>query len=383
MTAAETALSKAKMKLMLGAGKFIASVAIQLEHLIDNRVSTAATNGIKVLYNEDFFMSLTQDEQVGLIAHECWHVAFMHGIRRGDRDPVVWNYAGDYVINGELHKDKLKLPEPHLYDAIYDNMDTEAIYDLLIVDQPEVENMMLDIMDGEPNQADGESPAMSPEEEKAIEAKVQEILVKAVTQAKLDNAAGSIPGEIARALDDLINPKLNWKELLERFVATTAKEDYAWKRPNKRFFPTHYLPSAYSEQLDHIAVAIDTSGSVSEQMMNEMLSEIKGIWDTYAPKRMTIMDCDYEIHNTYDIEDGEEILSLTFGGWGGTSFVPVLEYAKEHQPSVLLYFTDLYAEHFTEEEAGNRGYTSPIMWICYSDHEPQGFGETVYYEPNI
>lgn len=369
MTDAEKALSKAKTRLMLGAGKFIASVAVQLNHKIDNSVPTAATNGKEVLYNEEFLMALTPEERIGLIAHESWHVAFLHIARRQERDPVVWNYAGDFVINGEIKKDSILLPEPHLFDQKYEGMSTEAVYDLLIEDPPEMpEGLVMDII--------GEDEAMTEAEGKQLEQDIQEILVKAVTQARMENDAGSIPREIARVVDELINPRLDWKQLLERFVSTSTKDDYSWKRPNRRFFPQMHLPAAYSEQVDHIMVAIDTSGSVNEEMMTEMLAEIKNIFELFAPRLMTIMDCDYEIHNIHEVDDGEEILSLTFSGWGGTSFLPVLEYAKQHNPTVVLYFTDLYAEHIPEDCE----YDFPLMWICYSDHEPQGYGETIYYE---
>jgi len=382
MSDVEKALSKAKMRLMLNGGRFLSSVALQMEHKIDNRVPTAATNGKEVLYNEDFFMGLTEEERVALIAHEVWHVAFLHTVRRGNRHPVVWNYAGDYVINNQLRLDGFKLPEPHLWDARYCDHTTEQVYDLIMEEQDDPDDMDnpdgfgLDIMD---QSGDGEDSQPTEEQIAKAEMEIKEMLVKAATQAKMENQAGSIPGEIARAIDDLINPKLNWKDLLQRFVNSVSKEDYSWRLPNRRFFPNHYLPAAYSEQLGHIAVAIDTSGSVSQEMLLEMLSEIQSINDSFKPKKLTIMDCDYQIHNMYEVTENLDILELEFGGWGGTSFFPVLDWAQEHQPDLLIYFTDLWAESIDE----SHGYTFPCMWICYSDHEPMPWGETIYYEPNI
>lgn len=376
----EKALGKAKLRLMLSAGKFISAVCIQLEHVIGDEVPTAATNGKRVIYNPEFFMELTPEERVALIAHECWHVAFMHMFRIGDRHPIVWNYAGDYVINLELRKDNFKLPEPHLFDPKYDNMTTEQIYDLIMDeldgDEPDPDNLMLDIQapdTGDSEQEDGGQSAAAKQAEQAV----TEILVKAVTQARMEQAAGSIPAEIGRAIDDLINPKLDWRELLERFVSEAAKDDYSWKRPNKRYFPNTYLPSAYSERLGHICVAIDTSGSVSDEMLREMLSEIKGIWDMFAPQKMTIIDCDYVIHNVYEIEDGEEILDCQFSGGGGTSFHPVIDYCKEHETELLIYFTDLWATQIEEELPWE------TLWICYSNHEPAPIGQTVYTEYGV
>lgn len=375
---AEKALSKAKMRLMLSGGRFLSSLALQLDHRIDNRLPTAGTNGKEVLYNEDFFMGLTEEERVALIAHEVWHVAFLHTVRRGERHPLIWNYAGDYVINAQLRDDNFKLPNPHLYEDRYRGLTTEQVYDMIMdeidddpEDMPNPDGFGSDIIDDD---SEGDDKP-TPEEQAQKELAVKEMLVKAATQAKIEDQAGSIPGEIARAIDDLINPKLNWKELLQRFVNSVAKEDYSWRRPNRRFFPQTYLPSAYSEQLGHIAVAIDTSGSVSPDMLKEMLSEIQGINDTFKPKRMTIMDCDYHIHNMYEVTEDLDILELEFGGFGGTSFFPVLDWARENQPDLLIYFTDLYAETITHEN----GYEFPCMWVCYSEHQPMPWGETVYY----
>jgi len=377
--AAEKALSKAKMRLMLSGGRFLSSLALQMDHRISDKVPTAGTNGKEVLYNEEFFMGLSEEERVALIAHEVWHVAFMHMIRKGDRHHIVWNYAGDYVINLQIHDDGLKLPVPHLREERFRGMTTEQVYAQIMQEQDDPDNMSdpdgmgSDLM--EPSEGEQPSEAEQAKQEMAI----KEMIVKAATQAKMENQAGSIPGEIARAIDDLINPKLNWKELLQRFVNSVAKEDYSWRKPNRRFFPSYYMPSAYSESLKHVAVAIDTSGSVSPDMLKEMLSEIQGINDMFKPEKLTIMDCDYQIHNMYEVTEDLDIKELQFGGFGGTSFFPVLDWAQENQPDLLLYFTDLYAERITAEH----GYEFPCMWICYSDHEPMEWGDTVYYHPEF
>lgn len=374
MSNAEQALSKAKMRLMLDGGRFISSIVLQMEHKFSELIPTAATNGKEVLYNEDFFMELNEKERVGLIAHEAWHVAFMHNIRRGNRDPLIWNYAGDYVINYQVRDAGLVLPEPHLYDRKYINKTTEEVYDMLMEEYEESGGGLPEnILDGDILDATDES--MSDEEKAHKEMEVQAIIVKAVTQAQMDQQAGSIPGEINRAIQDLINPKLNWKELLQRFVDGVAKEDYSWRRPNKRYFPEVIMPSPFSETIDHMTVAIDTSGSVSEEMLLEMLSEIQGIYDVFQPKKMVIMDCDWEIHNIHEVQDSNEITTLTFNGGGGTSLHPPVDWAKKQETNVMLYFTDLWAAQIEEEPE------FPILWICYSDHDPAPVGETVYYHP--
>jgi len=93
MTPKET-LDKAKVHLLMKQGTlFLSSISVMLEHKISTDVPTAATNGTYVKYNPDFFMGLTPEERVGLMAHEIFHVAFEHMVRRGTKDPQVWNMA--------------------------------------------------------------------------------------------------------------------------------------------------------------------------------------------------------------------------------------------------------------------------------------------------
>jgi predicted metal-dependent peptidase len=188
---------------------------------------------------------------------------------------------------------------------------------------------------------------------------------------------GEIPSEISRAIDELINPKLPWYEILQRFMSDLIKDDYSWSKPNKRFFPTWYLPSQQSYTIGEVIVAIDTSGSVTQDELTEMLTEIESIRETFKPDKLTVIDCDSEIHNVYHIEKYDNILELEFHGNGGTDFQPVIDYCNNSNPEVLIYFTDLYADDVT-----NTG-EYPILWICTSDNDHvQPVGETIYLRPN-
>lgn len=364
-------LDRAKIGLMMQGGTFLISVGLMMQHVFTTQVDTAATDGKRIYFNPSFFSAMTRQERIGVLAHEIWHVALMHPIRVGTRDHEVYNQAGDYVINAILHSNGYVLPEPHLYDPKYRGWSTEEVYDDLIQDQDKQE---------EPNSLgmDIDYSADADSETKGdISTSIQDTVMKARAQARIEGEqAGDVPGEVDRMIDALINPVLDWAQLLSRFMDSTSKNDYTWSRPNKRFFPHHYMPSMYSESIDHLTCAIDTSGSVSQDMLTEILTEIKSIFDTYTPTKMTIIDCDSRIHHIHNVEDSESILGLAFSGGGGTSFIPVLDYCKEHETNVLLYFTDLYAESISPSD----GYEFETLWICYSKHEPQEYGETIYYE---
>jgi predicted metal-dependent peptidase len=360
MSKAQEALDKTKVHLMMKQGAiFLSSVSMQLKHEISTEVDTAATNGKYVKYNPEFFINLSKEQRLGLMAHELGHVIFMHMARRGDRKPDVWNVAGDYVINNYLISNNFVLPENGLVDPKFNGWSTEQVYEHLLANPKDMpENMPNDIEYGE----------LSEEEKEQL----TNTVMKAVQAAQLADDAGSIPSEIARKIQDLINPKLSWKDLLYRFVDSKTKQDYTWTKPNRRYLPDWYLPSLYSDQIENITVAIDTSGSVSDEMLQEILSEIEYINQTVKPNSMTIMDCDSKIHNIHKVTEYDSVLDLTFTGSGGTSFHPIFKYCKDNPTNLLIYFTDLHATQITEEP------DYPVLWICYSNHEPAPIGETIY-----
>ena len=360
----EDYLRHAKIELMTKS-VFLSTICLSLKHKFTDALPTAGTDGLTIMYNPEFFANLTAAERTGLLAHEVWHVAFNHFARVNGRDKRTWNIAGDYVINLMLHEAGYKLPQGGLLDKQYKDMSTEEVYELVKQDeenQPEYDNFIEDLLDA----PDGTKEA-------DVFDKVTDVIIQAQIQSKAAGKEhGEIPGEIARAIDELINPKLPWNQLLTRFLTSMIKDDYTWTRPNKRFFPQHYLPSQHSPTIGDIVVAIDTSGSVTDEDLLEMLSEIQDIRDIYKPESLKIIDCDWEIHNVFTVDKHDNILNLKFTGGGGTSFQPVIDYCDAHQPQLLIYFTDLYAEELAEEP------TYPIMWICNSDHEPAPFGETIY-----
>ncbi len=360
----EDYLRHAKIELMTKS-VFLSTVCLSLKHKFSDSLPTAGTDGISIIYNPKFFEELTAPERAGLLAHEVWHVAFNHFARVNGRDKRTWNLAGDYVINYMLTETGYSLPKGGLYDERFKDMSTEEVYDI-IKDEDENDQGRGDFLEDLLDSPDGIKEA-------DIFDKVTDIIIQAQIQSKAAGKEhGEIPGEIARAIDELINPKLPWNQLLTRFLTNMIKDDYTWTKPNRRFFPQHYLPSQHSPTIGDIVVAIDTSGSVTDEDLLEMLSEIQDIRNVYKPDSLKIIDCDWEIHNVFDVDKHDNILDLKFTGGGGTSFDPVIKYCDAHQPQLLIYFTDLYAEELNEETS------YPIMWICNSDHEPAPYGETVY-----
>lgn len=376
----DKALNKSKIGLMTHGSVFLMTIAFSLRYEWNDQIPTACVDGITMQINPNFFMDLPDKQRIFVIAHEAWHVAFDHMIRGKDKDHGLYNEAGDYVINWQLKKDRYELWPPCLCDQKFANMSTLQVYKYLEKEKKKNPPPKSGGK-GNGNPMGGDliivktATAKDRDNKAKVEAQVKSVLVKAMTQSKMSgDKAGAVPGEIARELEELLNPVLPWDILLFNFLQEKTKDDYSWNRPNKRFAPEFYLPTQYSESLQHITIAIDTSGSITKKQLTEILSEIVYIKEAFNPKRLTILDCDHEIHNIYNVDEYTEVQTLKFTGGGGTRFEPVIKYCNENATNALLYFTDLYANMITEEPS------YPLLWLCYSKHPAAPVGETIYYQ---
>ncbi|WP_027854418.1 vWA domain-containing protein [Marinobacterium litorale] len=378
-------LDKAKIGLMSKHNSvFISTVLFSLKQvwkpdLSPDGGSCGATDGKHLFIQPTNFINLSPDQRIWLIAHEAWHVAFKHLFRKGDRDHQLWNIAADHVINTMLKNSGYDVPEGRPCNMDFLGKSTEEVYDILKKEQeqnggagnkpePNGSGQGNDQGVWTPGSSDGDImdpfESMSPEEAKAVEEEVNGILIKAATQSRMQNEdPGHIPGEVGIMIENLTNPKLPWNQILRNYVSGFAKNDFTFKRPNRRFFPDHYLPSQYSEAMTDITIAVDTSGSVTDEQFTDFISECQGIKDEFLPEKMTIIDFDTSIKDIKKFNECEDLRSVEFHGRGGTSIKPVLKWAKENQPTVMLIFTDGYFSMYDV----NPG--CPVIWVIHSRDE--------------
>lgn len=348
----DKAMNKAKITMMASKDSaFFVTVCLSLKHTWNPDIPTARTNGLEIQYNPDFFLSLDEDERLFLLLHETMHVVLMHMSRVGNRDPMKYNIAGDYVINSFLKDSGFKLPKGALYNPKYRDMVTEKVYDLLAEeDQPS--GFQPDVV-----------PSMSQAKQKQLEQDIEDILVKAAVQSEMSLEPGNMPAEVKRKLDDLRNPKLPWHVILRRFMNQSIKQDYSFKRPNKRFFPDVILPSAQSYGLDHIAIAIDVSGSISKDQFDQFITETHSIMQSLKPKKLTCLQFDTRISGNEEVESVQELLSIQVTGGGGTNINPVMEWTAENKPKLMLVFTDGYFRNRTPDPG------VPVIWVLHTQDQ--------------
>jgi predicted metal-dependent peptidase len=272
-------------------------------------------------------MSLSPEERIFVLVHEAMHVALLHMTRLADRVHRKWNIACDHYINLMLIERGYKMPKDGLADPQYRGLSSDEIYARL-PDPLETDDSPLDL----------ESPKQPPQE---LSDTVADILVRAATQSKLQNdTPGSIPGDIKIFLDRLLNPKLPWQRILQKYIQNLSKHDYSWRKPNRRFFPQYYLPSMYSEKMMDIAIAVDASGSVSDSDFNVFVSETHGILKMMKPDKITLIQFDRNIKSVDEIKNIRDLMDVKFIGRGGTRIEPVMDWAEKNKPKLLLVFTD-------------------------------------------
>ena len=371
----QEALNKAKIALMSKPDSaFFTTLAFSLIHEFDNTVRTAATNGKRVIYNPDFFMSLNHEERVFLMLHESMHCAYLHMERGHGYCPDVFNVAADHVINLQLLERGFKMPECGIADKDYTGLSTEEVYHIII-------------KEGGGNGGGGvpgfgpdlQPPAGGPGSAEAEQLKqdIQDILCRAAMQSKMSNdKPGSIPGEIELFLDKLLNPKLPWQRILQKFLNSFSKTDYSFRKPNRRFFPQHIMPSMYGESLIDLAAFADISGSVTDHEFHVQLSEVAGVMRMMKPKRIIFGQFDTEIQQLDKIESLADMRHIHFTGRGGTMIEPVLEWANTNKPQLLLVFTD---GHFNwPAELTTK---VPVIWLIYNNPNfTAPYGKVIHYE---
>lgn len=373
MTEAQLKVTKARNQ-MICTDPFFASLALKLVIVDDNTADTMWTDGVKIGYNQDFVNKITLDEVKGVMVHEVLHCANKHHLRRGQRDPQKWNHACDYAINYILKSAGYKLPDGGLDNPAYHNKSAEEIYNLL----PDSDNgggdngngkgnskgkpIPGEVRDYDPHSKDetGKSPTESEKDEASTD---WDIAINNAERAA--RAMGKhINEHIKRMIGDITDPRIPWKEVIARFVQEeVARNDYSWMRPNIRHMQRGFiLPSMYSKTYGKVAVAIDTSGSVTHQQVADMIAEVIGILELYEDTvneiTLPVIYCDTAVRGVDNLALGD---TPNPKGGGGTDFVPVFEYLhkldEDTRPVALIYLTDGHCNSFPRQAP-----SIPVIW---------------------
>lgn len=392
-------LITARVGLLLRAS-FFGNLATRLKLVnADEWCPTAATDGRNFYYNSRFVDMLKPKEIEFLFGHEVLHCVYDHFGRRGDRDPQLFNIANDYCVNGDLKKHRVGefiTTVPCLYDSKYEGMSSEEIYDILYENAEKIDigslidKLLDDHLDGDGQDGSGDEedengkkngkgrPKLSAEEKQKIRDEIKEAVLAA---AAASDGAGNLPAGVKRIIEDMTAPKMNWRELLRMQLESTIKSDYTWMRNSRRgWHMDAIMPGMKLDPMIDIAVSIDASGSMGDQMLRDFLGEVAGIMEQFPNYRIHVLSFDTEVYNPrqFDSENLEDIKDYEIAGGGGTDFDSVFEYfkANEIEPKRHIMFTDGYPNG----SWGDEQYCDTVFIIHGSKTIVPPFGQYAYYE---
>ncbi len=414
---------------------FFGALTLGMRLREDTTCETAWSEGKTLAYNPLYVNMLPHAKLKGLMGHVVMHPACRHHLRRNGRNHKQWNMACDYAINWILLEAGLTLPDGYLDKPAWRGKTADEIYTLLSPDgsdngreqqarhseekktaeeqpsdpaDPESkigrEQTQSDRKDsdnstdqkkpryaqearkdddhrfeqGDPGKAGEVRDAPPPEGGSAagddpaeMENEIKIALARAAQQAR---AMGDLPAGLARLIDRILSPKLDWQSLLSRFINAAVRHDYAWTPPNRRYLHQGlYLPTMRSNDLPEVVVAVDTSGSVSPAELDQFAAELSAILE-YGATTVHLLYCDMQVVRAETVQRQDLPLKLVPKGGGGTDFRPTFDWVAKQTvlPCCLIYLTDLECNRFPEMP------TYPVLWARIGDSNIQPpFGEVV------
>jgi predicted metal-dependent peptidase len=390
-------LITARVGLLLRAS-FFGNLATRLKLVnADEWCGTAATDGRHFYYNSRFIDMLKPKEVEFLFGHEVLHCVYDHFGRRGDRDPMLFNVANDYAVNGDLKKHRVGefiTSVPCLYDAKFEGKSSEEIYDILYENAEKInmsdliDKLLDDHLDGEGDSdsdddgdekdGKGKKPKLSAEERQKIKDEIKEAVLSA---AAASDGAGNLPAGVKRLIQDMTAPKMNWREMLRMQLESTIKSDFTWMRASRRgWHMDAVMPGMKNDELIDIAIGIDASGSIDERMLRDFLAETQGIMDQFQSYKIHIFTFDTGVYNPaqYNSDNLDSICDYEVKGGGGTDFDAIYNYLKEEQiePKRLVVFTDGYPFG----SWGDENYADTVWIIHGNTTVVPPWGQYAYYE---
>ena len=333
-------LDQVKKDVFLGKNAaFLGSIMCSLDFFWDRTpewINKVGTDGQRLLWGVQDFLECDQVERASTAVHEFWHPARLHFLRRGERDPELWNIACDYRINNDMRADGYHIPNTWCVNPDIDRngiLAEEEIYDLLVQKALQI-----------PAQS-GMSGDMRPDPNPSPHKQTQMIsaVVRAVQAAKMAGQAGSLPGQLKEILDSFLEPVVPWRNVLAQWATDLLDSaEWTWKRPNRRF-QSIYLPSLELEEgrLKHLMYAWDVSGSVTKQNAIRFNSEVKYIQEVLQPDRLTLIQFDTKIQDIRVFEQGEPFDGIEIVGRGGTSLRCIHDWIETNKPTAAIIFSDL------------------------------------------
>ena len=382
---------------------------------VSDLVPTARTNGRDAEYGRAFVDSLTDRELAFLVMHENMHKCYRHlttwkGLHDIDHD--LANRACDHVINlqlSDMDPNENMIAHPRdpktgkyqgCFDTRFRGMDARQVFDILRQEQEE--QPVGPPPDGPPcdDGDEGDGPArkggnghpetnrqdveksfdehdwegakdgLSEDEKKQLEQDIDHALRQGAIYA------GKVGGNMSREIGELLAPKVDWREVLKRFVKTNlrGRDAPSWRKAHRNYlWQDVILPAIIGKKMKHLVIAMDTSGSVAGPLLDAFLSEMNKLIKDVLPDRVDVLYWDTRVngHETYTIHVTDIVSKTSPKGGGGTDpdCVPAFMEKNKLKPDALVVLSDGYMH---SNPPGWARVSAPILWciIGNADYTP-------------
>ena len=346
----EKKISQAKAKLLVSQPYF-GTLAAKLELVINDDIEAFKSNGVKLEINSDYLEGLELSEVEFVLANGAMHASLAHERRRGKRSGWLWQMSTDMAINDMLLQNGLDMPYGAQYRKRFSGMYAEEIYaelkDDILREDEDLEYEADDSDDVEPqeNEKKQDKQEQSEQMQEELEEEIlQEQLLaeEAISALEAKMQSGEAPQSIERFFEVEHFGKIDWRDELRLALDRFYRDDYVMMPPSKKLlYQGIYLPSNISQTF-RLVIAVDSSGSVDEVLLNEFMSEVNFLMSLVPNYEIELLVCDDKIHFYKTFYSGEQ-LEVSLKGGGGTDFRPVFEFIENNFDDVklLLYFTDM------------------------------------------
>ena len=368
--------------------------------IFTDKVPIAATDGSNLILNPEKFFEFSLDERVFIVAHEILHCILNHcslalPMRRSSKvkftdgtelpyDQELMNVAMDLVINDTLIHDKIgKFPTIGLHDP---STATRADSFLDAYKKVWKKDEQSGGKGGASQRGKGFDTIMDPgtgqgkDPQQATQDRSQTSWDTAVAAALASaKAQGKLPSALERLLTEIIEPQVAWQDHIRAFFARkVGGGGYNWRKPDRRLIQRDiYAPERAGNGCGMIVVAIDTSGSINQKILDVFFGEMRGIIDDVRPQLIHVVWCDAQVHKVDTVENAMDIDGLKPAGGGGTRFEPVFDWIAEQSlaPDALVYLTDGLGSFPKDAPA------YPVVWGAIKGYNVKyPFGEVVEIE---
>lgn len=370
---------------------FVNSLLMQLPLQVSHdKNTTVQANDLDLIVNPEYLATLPKKQQLYAMSQLAWHMALGDPVTvKTAEHKELFNLASDIYIDKMLMEDHGRILErvpgqdPRYFNrSDFDGKTRDEIYRKLIEEQEENNSgnsgkssdagLAGDLTKPKPSDAQGDSdeqdqkgnggdsqaPQQAPMSDQELKDKLEDLVKNAAMQAKL--AGANIPPSIAKQLEAIYNPQVHWATVLERIVGSYKREDYSWLRFNKAYFAHGIvLPTLYNESIGDIVVAVDTSGSISDDAYQHILGNLTFIHSNLHPSKLHLVQFTDSIHNTMESEEGDDLNEDIFKRVnGGTDVNPVFDWVENQgiKPEVMIVFTDMYMPAVRHDPS------YPVVW---------------------